>query len=96
MSADLTSPSSQAPRPDPENLTLEDLRKNPLVREFAGISEEVAKHHSAPRSFLINIRRSAKATRNNSACSRRLVTTAKKRYPALAHGSRPENNVKGG
>lgn len=45
MSTDLSSPSSQAPRPDPENLTLEDLRKNPLVLKFAGVDEEIALHH---------------------------------------------------
>ncbi|WP_048159102.1 hypothetical protein [Methanosarcina sp. WWM596] len=46
MSAELATHSFSYPGFTPENLSLEDLRKNPLVQQFAGISEEVTKHHA--------------------------------------------------
>ncbi|WP_440956619.1 hypothetical protein ACSAZK_06850 [Methanosarcina sp. Mfa9] len=46
ISAELVAPSYPASGPAPQNLSLEDLRKNPLVREFAGASEEITKHHA--------------------------------------------------
>ncbi|MDD4496663.1 MAG: hypothetical protein PHV51_00695 [Methanosarcinaceae archaeon] len=36
---------------NPANLNHEALRKNPFVREFSGIGEEVAKHHLTPMLF---------------------------------------------
>lgn len=51
MSADLAAPTSQAPCPGSENLSLEDLRKEPLIQQFANMDEEIARHHSTLRLF---------------------------------------------
>ncbi|MCQ1534813.1 hypothetical protein FTO70_03725 [Methanosarcina sp. KYL-1] len=46
MSAEIAALSFPYPGPVPENPSLEDLSKNPLVRQFAGVSEEIKRHHS--------------------------------------------------
>lgn len=45
MSAEISSPATQAPCPNSESLTFEEIQKHPLVRKFAGVDEEIAKHH---------------------------------------------------
>ncbi|MFY1110635.1 MAG: hypothetical protein AB3K77_02990 [Methanosarcinaceae archaeon] len=46
MSAGLAAPSCPTSGSAPQNLSPEDLRKNPLVQRFTGASEEITKHHA--------------------------------------------------